>query len=120
MKARFTIVLLVLTLTLLVVALTSRDLVSNSGLSHCRLTVLSPKLKSKVIGSGVNFREVVQVEVSGTELDQELLSSLGAKNVRHVNPGNAFVISASLNTILNLSSLPKVLYIQETDLADLD
>ena len=119
MKPRFTIVMLILTLLLLVIALTSRDLVTNSGLTHCRLAVLSPKLKSKVTGSGVNFREVVQVEVSGTELDPELLSSAGARNVQHAGDNSPYVVKASLNTILNLSSLPKVLYIQETE-ADFD
>ena len=119
MKPRFTIIMLILTLVLLAVALTSRELVSNSGLSHCRLAVLSPKLKSKVTGTSVNFKEVVQVEVSGTELDPEELSSAGAKSIEHISENSPYVVKASLNTILNLSSLPKVLYIQETA-ADLD
>lgn len=119
MKRYVPIVLLLMILLILVVALTSRELVSNSGMSHCRLTVLSPELKSKVTGDGVNFREVVQVEVSGTELDPDLLVSVGAKNVRLLTQDSHFLVRASLNTVLNLSSIPKVLYIQETR-GDLD
>ena len=112
MKPATAIFLFVLTFALVALAQSTQSLQDRFALSHCRFEILSPGIRTLVVGSNVDFQKKISVYVIGEGLTYEILEQLGADRIIPMTEAGHFLVESSLNTVLNISAHPTVSFIQ--------